>query len=168
MSYATRRFGFGAALMMSSALAINPVHGPASTYEAWLSGAMALELRGANAEFGTAPGSPRPFVITLGATSERGAVVLTRWDGRAPAPGTYTITAEPTPGGIQALIVTGPPTRPTGVFRAESGSLVVTRSNGRGMSAHFQMQAVGFTAEAPEQEDREVSVRGAFTATPSR
>jgi hypothetical protein len=107
-------------------------------------------------------------VVTLGVTSERGAVVFTRWDGRAPAPGTYTITAEPVPDGIQALIVTGPPTRPTGVFRAKSGSLVVTRSTGRGISAHFQMQALGFTTDAPEQEDREVSVRGAFSATPSR
>jgi hypothetical protein len=30
------------------------------------------------------------------------------------------------------------------------------------------MQAVGFTADAPEQEDRKASVRGAFTATPPR
>src|SRR4029453_1542959 len=74
MSYATQRFGFGAALMMSSALAINPVHRPASTYEARLTGAMALELRGASAEFGTAPGSPGPFVGILGAPSEEGAV----------------------------------------------------------------------------------------------
>ncbi len=61
-----------------------------------------------------------------------------------------------------------PATRPTGVFRAERGSLVITRSGRQGISARFQMAAVGFTAAEPEQEDRRLSVRGAFTATPSR
>ena len=176
MSYATRKFGFGAALMMSSALVINPGLRPAPAYEATLTGAMALELRGTTAEYGAAPGSPEPFVITLGATGvitlgatgERGAIVFTCWDGRQPRVGTYAITGEPSPDGIQALVVTGPATRPTGVFRAERGSLVITRSGRQGISAHFQMAAVGFTAAEPEQEDHRLSVRGAFTATPSR
>ena len=168
MSYATRKFGFGAALMMSSALVINPGLRPAPAYEATLTGAMALELRGTTAEYGAAPGSPEPFVITLGATGERGAIVFTCWDGRQPRVGSYAITAEPSPDGIQALVVIGPATRPTGVFRAERGSLVITRSGGQGISARFQMAAVGFTAAEPEQEDRRLSVRGAFTATPSR
>jgi hypothetical protein len=168
MSYSTRKFGLGAALMMSSALVITPGSPSAPDYEASLTGAMALELRGTTAEFGAVPGSPGPFVITLGATSERGAVLFTRWNGRQPGAGTYAITADPSEDGIQALVVTGSPTRPMGVFRAERGSLTVTRSGGQGISARFQMEAVGFTADAPEQEDRQLSVRGAFTASPSR
>jgi hypothetical protein len=168
MSYSSRRASLGAALLMSSSLAVAPLTGPAPAYEARLAGAMAVELRGVTAEFGTAAGSPGPFVVTLGATSEHGAVVFTRWDGKRPGAGTYEITDEPATGGIQALVVTGSPARPTGVFRARQGSLTITTSGVRRLSARFQMEAVGFLAAEPEREDREVSVKGSFTASPSR
>jgi hypothetical protein len=129
---------------------------------------MTVELRGTNVEFGTAPGSPGPFVITLGATSEHGAVVFTRWDGRRPGAGTYEITDEPAAEGIQALVVTGSPTRATGVFRARQGSVTITQSAARGISAHFQMDAAGFLVAEPDREDRGVSVKGSFSAAPSR
>ena len=168
MSYASRRYSLGAALIMSSALAIAPPRPSGPGYEARTAGALSVELRGETAEFGIATGSPGPFVITLGATSETGAVVFTRWDGRHPGPGTYEITAEPGADGVQALVVTGSPTRPTGVFRARQGSLTIARSGVRGISARFQMDAVGFTTAEPEREDRELSVKGSFTASPSR
>jgi len=168
MSYSSRKASLGAALLMSSSLAVAPPTGPAPAYEARLAGAMAVELRGATAEFGTAAGSPGPFVITLGATSEQGAVVFTRWDGSLLAPGTYAITSEPSGDGVQALVVTGSPTRPTGVFRARQGSMTITASGVRGISARFRMDAVGFIASEPEREDRELSVTGSFTASPAR
>jgi hypothetical protein len=168
MSNSSRKASLGAALLMSSSLAVTPPTRPVPTYEASLGGALTVALRGADAEFGAAPGSPGPFVITLGATSEQGAVVFTRWDGSRPGPGTYAITSEPRGDGIQALVVTGSPTRPTGVFRARQGSMTITSSGVRGISARFRMDAVGFIASEPEREDRELSVKGSFTAAPAR
>ncbi len=168
MSYSSCRSSLGAALLMSSSLAVAPPTRPTPAYQAHLAGAITLELRGATAEFGKAPGSPRPFVITLGATSETGAVLFTRWDGSRPGAGTYEVTPEPSAGGIQALVVTGSPTRPTGVFRARQGSLTITSSRVGRISARFQMDAVGFLASEPEREDRELSVKGSFTASPPR
>jgi hypothetical protein len=162
------RSSLATALLMSSSLAMSPPTPPTPAYEAHLTGALSLELRGATAEFGTAPGEPGPFVVTLGATSEEGALVFTRWDGSRPGAGTYQITDEPAAEGIQVLVVTGSPTRPTGVFRARHGSLTITSSGLRGLSARFQMDAVGFLASQPEREDRELSVRGSFAASPSR
>ena len=153
---------------MSSALATTTPRAPAATYEARLMGALAVDLRGTTAEFGTVPGSSAPFVITLGATSETGAVLFTHWGGRQPRAGTYEITSEPTPDGIQALVVTGSPTRPTGVFRARHGRLTISASGVRSIVARFEMDAVGFLASEPDHEDRELRVKGSFTASPSR
>jgi hypothetical protein len=168
MSYAARNSSFAAALFMSSALATTTPRPPAGTYEARVAGALALDLRGTTAEFGTPAASPTPFVITLGATSESGAVLFTHWEGRRPAAGTYEITADPSLDGIQALVVTGPPTRPTGVFWARRGRLTISSSGVRSISARFEMEVVGFLAGEPDHEDRELTVKGSFTASPSR
>ena len=71
MSYPARKSSLAAALFMSSALATTTLRAPAATYEARLMGALAVDLRGTTAEFGTVPGSSAPFVITLGATRPR-------------------------------------------------------------------------------------------------
>src|SRR5688500_17505058 len=106
----------GTALLLS-ATAVAVPEAPAG-YVAELRGAAAAPLRG-RAEFGRARGTlDGPFVITLGASAEDGAVVLTRWGGGRPWAGEYRITEEPSDDGIQALIVTGSIERPTGVFRA--------------------------------------------------
>lgn len=139
-----------------------------SWFEAHTTGAKALTLRG-SAEFGPVPGGaePRPFVLTLGAESPTGAVLFTRMNGIRPEPGVYDLTADPS-GGIQALVVTGPPTRPTGAFRARRGTLIITRSRGDFVEGRFEIDALGFDAGDPSDEDRELSVRGAFTASPGR
>ena len=61
--------------------------------------------------------------------------------------------------------MTGSPTRPTGVFRGESGWLVVTEASDRFTAGQFQLDAIGFTAAEPGQEDRHVNVTGSFSAT---
>lgn len=168
MSYSSRMYSLSAALLMSSALITDPGPVLTSGYEARLTGAYSVELRGATAEFGTVPVPGGPFVLTLGAMSEHGAVVLTRWDGRRPAAGTYPIAPGPSSEGIQALVVTGGPARPTGVFRARDGTVTITASGGTRVAGRFEMEAEGFLASAPEREDRRLSVKGSFSASPSR
>ena len=163
---ASSSYWVGAALLLSATAAAVPDAPP--TYVAELRGAAAATLHG-SAEFGQARGSADgPFVITLGARAEDGAVVLTRWDGSRPWAGEYRITEDSTENGIQALVVTGSIEHPTGVFRAQSGMVSITSSSLRHMAGRFQMDAVGFLAAEPEREGRELRVRGSFTAGPSR
>src|SRR4030095_13504432 len=65
------------------------------SYEARLTGAASATLRGA-VDVGHAPEhEDAACVITLGAYSDDGALVFSRWDGARPEPGTYRITEEP-------------------------------------------------------------------------
>lgn len=138
----------------------------ASWFEARTTGAKTLTLRGA-AQFGSgAPEAARaPFVLTLGAESPNGAVLFTRQGGGRPEPGIYPLEAG-APGGLQALVVTGSPTRPTGAFHARSGTLTITSSRADIIEGRFDIDAVGFDATDPGDESREIVVRGAFTASP--
>lgn len=139
-----------------------------SWFEARTTGDKLLTLRGA-AEFGSgASGTtdPAPFVLTLGADSPMGAVLFTQPGGTRPKPGVYQIG--PAGEGVtHAMVVTGSPTQPTGVFRARGGTLTVTESRDDFMAGHFEMEAVGFEAANTADEDRELTVRGVFTAAPS-
>lgn len=138
-----------------------------SWFEARTTGAKMLTLRGA-AEFGSGASSPAdraPFVVTLGADSPTGAVLFTRPGGTRPEPGVYRIGVAGE-GAVHAMVVTGSPTQPTGVFRAHSGTLTVTESRGDFMAGYFEMEAVGFEAANTADEDRELTVRGVFTAAP--
>ena len=163
---ASSSYWVGAAIVLSATAAAMP-EAPA-TYTADLRGAITTTLTGP-AEFGRARGSIiGPFVITLGAHAEEGAVVLTRWDGTRPWAGEYRITADSTGGGIQALIVTGSIERPTGVFRAIDGTVSITSSSLRHIGGRFELEALGFLATAPNHENRELRVTGSFSAKPSR
>jgi hypothetical protein len=139
------------------------------SYEARLTGSSTATLRGV-VDQGQAPGpSPRAaFAITLGAYSNDGALLFSRWDGGQPAPGTYPITDAPTEGGVTALVVTGSPNRPTGAFRAERGSLTITHSSPAGLIGRFELEARGYSAADPDREDRELTARGAFTTLPGQ
>ena len=138
-----------------------------SWFEAHTMGAQTLTLRGA-AEFGPGAGDTgqAPFVLTLGAESPTGAVLFTRPDGARPEPGVYPLDGADS-GGLHALVVTGSPTHPTGAFQARAGTLTIIRSHGDFMEGRFDIDAVGFEAAQPADEDRELVVRGTFTASPS-
>jgi hypothetical protein len=163
---ASSSYWVGAALLLSATAVAMPAAPP--SYVAELRGAATTTLQG-GAEFGKARGGEGgPFVITLGAEAEDGAVVLTRWDGSRPWAGEYRISPDSSDDGIQALVVTGSIERPTGVFRAKSGIVWITSSSLRHMAGRFELQAVGFPADEADREDRELRVRGSFTAGPGR
>ena len=137
-----------------------------SWFEARTTGARTITMRGA-AEFG--PGAPdagnAPFVLSLGAESSAGAVIFTRQGGGRFEPGVYPLEVGGA-GSVQALVVTGSPTRPTGAFHARTGTLTITRSRDDGMEGRFDIDAVGFEASDPGDEGKELVVKGAFTASP--
>ncbi|HEY8259469.1 MAG TPA: hypothetical protein VIG08_17555 [Gemmatimonadales bacterium] len=134
-----------------------------SRFEAHTTGAKTLTLRG-SAEFGPVRGTQGsgPIVLTLGATSPTGAVLFTLRS--VPGPGVYHLSADPSEG-IQALVVTGPPTASTGAFRARAGRLTITRSTHDLIEGRFEIDAIGFDAADPADEDQELTVFGKFTAT---
>jgi hypothetical protein len=123
------------------------------------------------AEFGAVQNRDRSsgaFVVSLGVCGAQSAVIFTRRSGTALGVGRYRIS-EPAegPDEILALVLTGSATRPTGVFRGESGWLVVTAASDRITAGQFQIDAVGFAAGQPDQENRHVNVTGSFSATPA-
>ena len=133
-----------------------------SRFEAHTTGAKDLTLFG-SAEFGLVRGADGsgPFVLALGAHSTTGAVLFTGADDVQPGPGVYRLSPEPDKG-IQALVVTGSPERPSGVFRARGRNLTITRSAGDLIEGRFDLVAVGFEAANPGDESRELVVQGTF------
>ena len=121
------------------------------------------------AEFGTINAVDRSsatFVLSLGVCGEQSALLFTRRNGTPLGVGRYRVS-EAAEGAdeIMALVITGSPTHPTGVFRGESGSLVVSEASERFIAGQFQIDAIGFTAAEPEREDRHLNVTGSFSAT---
>jgi hypothetical protein len=116
------------------------------------------------------PGEPgASFTITLGARDSEGAVVFTRLDGAAPEPGRYPIGgtgAIDRVGGFRALYLAGSATHPEGVFHANGGMIEITSATEGRISGHFELTGTGFLADSPEDESRQVTVRGSFDSQP--
>jgi hypothetical protein len=138
-----------------------------SWFEAYTSGARTVALRG-KASYGTVgENGSGAFVVTLGANAPEGAVLFTRADGRTLTPGIYPLAEDPARG-VQALVITGPATRPTGAYRARRGTLTIGGMRGDVLDGYFTIEAVGFAADSPADEGQELEVRGAFSASRDR
>jgi hypothetical protein len=138
-----------------------------SSFRAEIRGAVATSPSG-DAEFGAVQNpdrSPGAFVVSLGVRSDQGAILFTRTNGTPLGVGRYRIS-EAADGAdeILALILTGSASRPTGVFRGQSGWLIVTEASERLLAGWFQIDGVGFRAAEPERDDRRVSATGSFSA----
>jgi hypothetical protein len=106
------------------------------------------------------------FVVSLGVRGSQSAILLTRMGGAPLDVGRYRISDRGNGADeVVALVMTGPPTSPSGVFRGRSGWLVVTAASDGLLSGRFHVDGVGFLAAEPRMEDRPVSVTGSFTAT---
>ena len=150
--------------------AISPVRpGSArrSSFAAQVRGDVTASASG-EAVFGppVAGGAKEPaFVVSLGVHDSESAILFTRMNGGPLGVGRYRIAdMGNAPEEISALVVTGPTTSPTGVFRGSSGWLVVTAATDRMLVGQFQVEGEGFLAAHPEREDRPVSVAGSFSA----
>ncbi len=132
----------------------------------------ALQVRGTvnvmargSAEVGPTgpPGEPY-YTITLGGPDGDAAVVFTRAGSDYPPVGEYPVgERELTEGGFSGLVITGRPAHPTGVFRVQSGRLTITAGAADELAGRFELRAVGFLTEAPDADDRSVTVDGSFT-----
>ena len=160
--------GFTPVLLLLSA-AFGPI-GKAGAEHSFLGevhGAATATPRG-DAVFGTVPaenGQPGSFSLSLGARGDDGAVLFSRASGARLSIGTYSVTArDDEADDIRALVVTGSPSRPTGVFQARSGELVITAVSDSTIRGFFRLEATGFVAAEPEREDRTVTAAGTFAA----
>ena len=169
----TITFGLGSVLLLLTA-AFTPVGSAGEEYSSFLGevhGAMTAIPRG-DATFGSVPaedGRPGSFSLSLGARGNDGAVLFTRASGARLSIGTYQVSAnDDGTDDIRALVVTGSPTRPTGVFQAQSGELVITLVSDSTIRGFFRLEATGFLATEPEREDRTVSAAGTFAAATGR
>ena len=160
--------GLGSVLLLLSA-AFGPIGNTDSEHSflGEVHGAATATPRG-DAVFGTvAPvdGQPGSFSLSLGARGDDGAVLFSRASGARLSIGTYPISARHDEGDdVRALVVTGSPTRPTGVFQARSGELVITAVSDSTIRGFFRLEATGFLATEPEREDRTVTAAGTFSA----
>ena len=138
-----------------------------SWFEGYTTGARTVALRG-TASYGTVGSDGTgAFVVTLGAGGPEGAVLFTRADGRPLTPGVYALDEDPARG-VQALVVTGPASRPTGAYRARGGTLTIGGAREDLLDGYFTIDAVGFAADTPSDEEQALRVRGAFTASRDR
>lgn len=166
----TNTFGLGSILLLLTAAFTGPmgrgeenssflgeVHGPATATP-----------RG-DATYGIVPaadGGSGTFSLSLGAREDDGAVLFSRSSGAHLSVGTYQVSArDDGADDIRALVVTGSPTRPTGVFQARSGELVITSVSDTTIRGFFRLEATGFLAREPNREDRTVTAAGTFAAT---
>jgi hypothetical protein len=123
------------------------------------------------AEFGairTVDQSSAAFMVSLGICGVQSAILFTRGSEAPLAVGRYRISGRASGRDeVHALVLTGSPTHPTGVFQGESGWLAVTASSDRVIAGQFQVDAIGFLASEPQREGRRVNVTGSFSATPA-
>jgi len=116
------------------------------------------------ASYRRGPGGTQ-FSLELGNRSGEGAVLFAT-EGAAPvAPGRYTVDDRPGRGALHALVFTGTPSAPTGVYRVQGGVLTVRSIEAGQIEGSFELRALGFTAERPQQDDQVISVAGSFMAT---
>jgi hypothetical protein len=151
-----------------SAISVAPGNGAGrSSFLAEVRGDVTTNTSG-EAEFGGVQGgdgSSSGFVVSLGARGSQSAILFTCMSGAPLGVGRYRISDRGNGAAeLLALVMTGSPGSPTGVFRGRSGWLVVTAASDHLVTGRFQVDGVGFLAAEPRAEDRAVSVAGSFSA----
>lgn len=140
--------------------------GASSYFEASVEGGMSARPAGevAFGVVGDSGSEVSAFTITLSGEDSSGAILFTSLDGRMPAPGRYELS-DTTGGGFRTMYIAGSAQRPTGLFRAERGTLEITASTAEHISGHFSFTGGGFLASDPSDEGSEVKINGAFMST---
>jgi hypothetical protein len=147
---------------------VRPAPAEASFYLAEMHGGDIHASPRGTARFGWVGGDDgaRVFTLSLGADDTDGSVLFTRMNGAPLVPGTYAISGRDDGSDeIRALVMTGSASHPTGVFRGQSGYLIVTSATDKVIEGRFQIDARGFLAVNPADENQPMRATAMFTAT---
>jgi hypothetical protein len=138
-----------------------------SMFAASMHGAVTGTAMGSAAFGSTGRGAAGRFSLSLGSDAARGAVLLSRAGADRPAAGVYRVgdLVEAVPGDFHGVISTGGGNRPTGVFHARSGSVTITSSTAERLNGTFELRGIGFLADDPSEDDKEILISGSFSAT---
>lgn len=138
---------------------------PRPEFQLELTGAVTLTATGRVERGSAGPIDDAYYTITLGGRDGHAAVVFTR---RSPVPATagrYLVgEGQLNSDGFSGLIITGPPSHPTGVFQVQHGVLRLTQASAAQLTGEFELHAEGFLSESPEQDEWEITARGRFIA----
>jgi hypothetical protein len=155
-----------------AALALPLSRAPAPHYTLESTGAVRLSVTSDEAQYGLVPESVngrRVIAISLGATKGDAALVLYTYADEPLRAGRYPIASslpeQPFAGRrFHPCFVPGTVERPLGFFHGESGWVTITAAESGRISGEFDIQARGFLATGPADEDQQVTLRGRFTA----
>lgn len=126
-----------------------------SRFDAHLSGALAVTMAGGTAF--------TPTALTLTSDEATGAIVFTRPAGAGLSVRSYAIGSGQAEGAmLDALIIAGTPSHPTGVFRGRAGTLTVTDATVRRLAGRFDVTAYGVLTDRTSPDSASVHVSGAF------
>lgn len=126
-----------------------------SRFDAHLSGALAVTMAGGTAF--------TPTALTLTSDEGTGAIVFTRPAGAGLSVRSYAIGSGQAEGAmLDALIIAGTPSHPTGVFRGRAGTLTVTDATVRRLAGRFDVTAYGVLTDRTSPDSASVHVSGAF------
>jgi hypothetical protein len=157
-----------AAIAMVSLTAWTALRRRSHAFTATLTGDVTAQISG-DASFSRIRGgigAPAVFTLNLGENNSRGAVLFTRMSGEPLGRGTHVISDRwDDTDDFRALVLLGPASHPSGVFRAQSGTLTITSASENELAGSFSLEASGFTAADPEHDGRALSASGSFTAT---
>lgn len=144
---------------------------PVSSFIMTIEGDSGLTAAGAKVVVGEAAYGRRSskegghFSLELGSTSHQASMILSA-EGLGPlGPGIYPVDDRPGSPALHGLIVTGSPSRPTGVYRAQSGRVTVHTIQDGQLEGNFEMWARGFNATNLMDENLTITVAGSFVAT---
>jgi hypothetical protein len=154
--------GVSAFTLSRAADALRPAPVSRSSFSAMIRGAVTALPEG-EARFGLV-GGESGVSLALGVGDSEGSILFSGPAGVRLAPGTYSVSDAAAAGTARALIVTGRAERPSGSFRAESGTLTITQVSDSGVSGRFELHATGFLASDPTDETRVVTASGTFAA----
>jgi hypothetical protein len=138
---------------------------PISTYQLGVHGAVEVTATG-RTEHGPAGTPEEPYyTITLGGPEGVAAVVFTSAGAEPPPVGAYPVRERGLgESGFSALIITGRPSHPSGVFHVQSGTITIVAATPERLAGRFELRATGFLTESPADDTREVVAEGSFAA----